>query len=156
MYCVYQSTQGIQCGCSFYVRFVILCQESINAKFECVSSSCCTRACTLMSWTKMQTRHSISCLAGFQQPLQSFHSDMFQNQSWYWTSSTSIWCLVFLVKWKKTTNLALQFPVNNSEAEEKAVAPAPAPLCLAAVRDQFTPALPYSQLFFRATKAMMA
>lgn len=48
---------------------------------------------------------------------------------------------------RKNKTLAVQFPVNNSErtnTEEKAAVPAPAPLCLAAVRDQFTPALPYS------------
>lgn len=49
---------------------------------------------------------------------------------------------------RKNKTLALQFPVKISErtnTEEKAAVPAPALLCLAAVRDQFTPALPYSQ-----------
>lgn len=146
MCCVYQTTQGIQCGCSFYVRFVILCWENVNAIFEFVSSACCTRACTITSWTKMQTRYTISCLAGIQQPLQSFYSDVFQNQSRYWTSSTSIWCLVFLVKWRKKLTLTLQFTVNNSERTktEKGSSSSSCTTLLAAVRDQFTTALPYS------------
>lgn len=48
---------------------------------------------------------------------------------------------------RKKKTLALQFPVKISErtnTEEKAAVLAPALLCLAAVRDQFTPALTYS------------
>lgn len=50
-------------------------------------------------------------------------------------------------KMEKNLNLILQFCVNNSErtkTEEKAAVPAAAPLCLAAVKDHFTSALPYS------------
>lgn len=159
MCCDYQTTQGIQCGCSFYVRFVILCGENVNARCEFVSCACCTRACTLTSRTKTQTRHMI-CLAGFQQPLQSCNSDVFQNQSWYWTSSTSILCLVFLVKWKEKIkpwhcNSLWRFQRERTQRKRQRFQ-----LLHCSALLQLGTSLPLHslilQLFFRATKATMA